>query len=253
MSELTLSVLLENSAESGLIAEHGLSIHLRYRGHALLLDAGDSGVFAVNAERMGVDLSAVELAALSHGHFDHADGFATFFALNSTAPILARTAITAPEYHGKRYIGVNPALLARFSSRFDLSDAPRQPMEGVWLLPDAVAHEQSLVLETEKGLVVLNSCCHAGAAEVAASVLRFFPNQTIRALIGGFHLMGEGGPSTLGAAPEELRALGDRLFSELGVGSVWTGHCTGTPAFALLHDAFPNRVHPLTTGLLLSF
>ena len=253
MSELTLTVLIENSAQDGFISEHGLSFLIDYRGHRFLLDAGTSGIFAVNAERMGTDLSTVEAAFLSHGHFDHSDGLAAFFVVNPNAPVLARTGITAPEHHGERYIGVNPYLFQHHGKRFDLSNEPRTPFDGLWLIPDSIPHEQSVVLETEGGLVILNSCCHAGADKVVESVLAHFPNQTVRALIGGFHLMGKGGPSTMGPAPEEILALGSRMFYALKVEQVWTGHCTGAPAFDLLRGAFPGRVSPLSSGLILEF
>lgn len=253
MSELTLTLLIENSARDGLIAEHGLSVLIDHRGRRFLLDAGTSGIFAVNAERMGLDLSTVEAAFLSHGHFDHSDGLAALFAVNPKASVFARCGVTAPEYHGERYIGVNPYLFQHHGKRFDLSDAPRQVFDGVWLIPDRIPHEQSVVLETADGLVILNSCCHAGADTVVGSVLAHFPGQPVRTLIGGFHLMGRDGVSTMGPAPEEILALGSRLFSDLKVAQVWTGHCTGTPAFELLRAAFPNRVNSLFTGLTLSF
>lgn len=253
MSQLSLTVLTENSAPEQLSAEHGLSIHLNYEGHSLLLDAGQSHLFADNARRLGVDLSAVELAFLSHGHFDHSDGFPAFFACNSSAPVLARPAVLEGDWHGDRYIGLAPDLLKAHSHRFDLADGPRRVLQGVWLIPDRVAHEQSLVFETEKGLVILNSCCHAGADEVVRCVLAHFPHCSVRALIGGFHLMGPQGVSSMGPSREDVLALGGRLFGELRVAQVWTGHCTGAPAFSLLREAFPHRVNALTTGLALEF
>lgn len=253
MSELNLTVLIENSAPDALIPEHGLAVHLDYKGRSLLLDAGQTGAALVNAERLGVDLSTVTEAFLSHGHFDHADGLDVFFALNKTAPVFARTHVVDECYSGERYIGVNPLLFKRYPARFDLSDQPRQIGEGVWVIPDAVDHEQSLVLETEGGLVILNSCCHAGADHVVESVLDYLPGRKVRALIGGFHLMGKGGVTTLGPAPEEVVALGHRLFHELGVEQVWTGHCTGDPAFELLKNNYPEYVSALISGLKLSF
>ena len=68
--ELRITVLMENTAREGLEAEHGLSFFLEYRGRRFLLDAGSSGRFADNAQKLGVDLDGVELAALSHGHYD---------------------------------------------------------------------------------------------------------------------------------------------------------------------------------------
>jgi len=252
---MNVTILIENTAPegSGLDFEAGLALYIEYNGKKILLDGGTSGKFAANADKLGVDLSQVELGVLSHGHFDHADGLDVFFALNKTAPVYARTHVVDECYSGERYIGVNPLLFKRYPARFDLADQPRQIGEGVWVIPDAVDHEQSLVLKTEGGLVILNSCCHAGADHVVESVLEHLPGRKVRALIGGFHLMGKGGVTTLGPTPEEVVALGHRLFHELGVEQVWTGHCTGSPAFELLRNTYPQFVSALTSGLKLSF
>ena len=122
---LRLTVLIENSAPDHLFAEHGLSLHLDYEGHSYLLDSGTSGLFVRNADLLGIDLSRVERAALSHGHNDHAGGFPAFFHRNWQAPVLARPAAvqsyqkdTADE--ACRPAGVDPALFTRWADRFDL-------------------------------------------------------------------------------------------------------------------------------------
>ena len=151
---MRITVLIENSAPEGLIAEHGLSFYLEYRGHRYLLDAGESGVFLLNAGRLGLDLSRVEAAALSHGHYDHGDGFTAFFRVNRTAQICARPAVREDDVLDGEHVGLNPGLFRRHARRFDLADGPRALVEGLHLIPDAVRHEQSLVAETEEGLVV---------------------------------------------------------------------------------------------------
>lgn len=253
MSELFVTVLIENSAPEGLLREHGLSFYLEHRGRRILLDAGESGAFLLNAERLGVDLSAVELAALSHGHYDHADGLAAFFTANRAAAVYARPHITDREYFGGNYIGVDAGMLQRHGKRFDLADGPREVLPGLWLVPDEVVHEQSLVAETAAGLVIFNSCCHAGAGHIVRGVKERFPGTPVRALLGGFHLMGRDGPKSLGVAPGIVKNLGDWLLDELQVGELYTGHCTGTPAFELLRDRHGKRVHKLTTGLRVEF
>lgn len=44
-------------------------------------------------------------------------------------------------------------------------------------LPDNFDHEQSLVFETEKGLVIFSSCSHAGAADIIREVSETFPEK----------------------------------------------------------------------------
>ena len=250
---MRITVLIENSAPEGLVAEHGLSFYLEYRGGRYLLDAGESGAFLLNAQRLGVDLSQVEAAALSHGHYDHGDGFTAFFRVNRTARICARPAVREDDVLDGEHVGLNPGLFRRHARRFDLADGPRALVEGLHLIPDAVRHEQSLAAETAEGLVVLNSCCHAGVDHILADLRARFPGQPIRAVLGGFHLMGKGGTATLGPAPEEVRALARRLRDELDVQEICTGHCTGTPAWELLSEELGARLRPLTTGAVFEY
>ena len=106
-------VLMENTAPEGacLSAEAGLALYIEYRGHKLLLDAGSSGKFADNAAVLGIDLSQVELAVLSHGHYDHSDGLRRFFAANQTAKVYARAGAGGPYFStsqgSPRFIGVH--------------------------------------------------------------------------------------------------------------------------------------------------
>jgi len=142
---MKITVLMENSAQEGLVPEHGLSFYMEYRGGRYLLDAGECGAVVYNAARLGVDLSKVDKAALSHGHYDHADGFNAFFAVNDSAPVYARPRITDPEiWAEKEYIGVNMGMFCRHEKRFDLAEGPRDLAEGLHLIPDRVKHEQSL-------------------------------------------------------------------------------------------------------------
>ena len=70
-----LTILSDNNGTEWLPGEWGLSILIEYGGHVILLDAGASGLLMQNADRLGKDLSRVDIAVLSHAHYDHADGF----------------------------------------------------------------------------------------------------------------------------------------------------------------------------------
>ncbi|MCD7770448.1 MAG: MBL fold metallo-hydrolase [Oscillospiraceae bacterium] len=251
---MRITVLIENEGPEGLYAEHGLSLYIRHDRGALLLDGGQSGRFMTNAARLGCDLTGLSTAVLSHGHYDHADGLAALLAANDGVKIYARPRVMEPQVGGDgRYIGLNEALRGTYAGRFELSDEARQLLPGFWLIPDSVVHEQSLVAETAKGLVVMNSCCHAGGDNIVEDILTRFPGRRVYALIGGLHLMGPGGVSTLGPAPEAVRAMARRLTEELGVEQICTGHCTGGPGFALLEEAAPGRVCRIRTGDVLEF
>lgn len=280
---MKVTVLMENTALEGcgLTPEHGLSLYIEFRGHKLLLDAGSSGDFAGNAQSLGVDLSGVELAALSHGHFDHADGLRRFFQVNSRARVYIRRGASGPYYvrdpEGLRFVGISRDIWRESRDRFVEVEGLFPLMEGAWLAPETVhdpafagraadllfkrgeddfvrddyRHEQSLVLEGEKGLVVFNSCSHGGIVNIVRGVLEQFPGKKVFAVVGGLHMFGRqnGG---MNCTPEYVCKVADAL-KELGVEEIYTGHCTGEMALGLLRERFGPSCHALATGQVLSF
>lgn len=251
---MQIKILIENEGSAPFLGEHGLAMFIRHNGTEVLLDAGMSGNFLQNAALLDCPVESVDTAVLSHGHYDHADGFPALFRINDTIKVYARPAVLAPQYAADgRYIGLCDTLLTEYADRFILSDQCRAIADGLWLVPDEVDHEQSLVAETEGGLVVMNCCCHAGPDKIVADILERFPGRKVRALVGGLHLMGPGGVTTLGPEPERVRALARRLTEELGVERVYTGHCTGGPAFALLSEAAPGKICSIHPGDVLEF
>ena len=88
---MKIITLLENtSSRPGLAAARGLSLYLEAAGRRVLFDMGPDASFLENARALGVDLSAVDTAVLSHGHSDHGGGLAAFCAINARAGIYLR-------------------------------------------------------------------------------------------------------------------------------------------------------------------
>ena len=106
--------------------------------------------------------------------------------------------------------------------------------------PDDFSHEQSLVFDTEDGLMIFNSCSHGGADTIINEVIATFPDKKIKALIGGFHLFSR--------PEEEVRVLAKRI-KETGIEKIYTGHCTGGKAFKILKEELGEKAHQLYVGL----
>lgn len=281
MSNLKITALIENKAPKGLKSEHGLCLLAEYEGKTCLLDTGASNAFASNAQKLGVDLSKVDAAVLSHAHFDHSSGYNAFFATNIAAKVYLREG-SKERYYMKlgpfrECIGIPKGMLDKYAERFIYVPKDMEISNGVWLIghstpglekrgrrahlyrktaselvPDDFAHEQSLVFDTENGLVILNSCCHGGADNIVSEVKRAFPDREVAAIIGGFHLMGVLGTKTLGVKPQEVEALGRRLI-ELGVKHTYVCHCTGDPATKILTRVMGEKVSYLRTGTAIEF
>ena len=88
---MRVTALIENTALSHeFVCEHGLSLLLETADGVILFDAGKSNSFLLNAKRLNIDLRKVDLAILSHGHYDHSGGMEEFLKLNAHAPLYLR-------------------------------------------------------------------------------------------------------------------------------------------------------------------
>lgn len=104
--------LLENTTcREDLHPEHGLSLYIETDRRRILFDMGQSSAFAENAVKMGVDLSAVDTAILSHGHYDHGGGIGQFLRCNDRAPVYISRYAFEPHYNASgKYIGLDSDL-----------------------------------------------------------------------------------------------------------------------------------------------
>ena len=105
--------LVENTtSRQDVEAEHGLSLYVETEGHKILFDMGQTDMFSKNAEAMGVDLSQVDIAVLSHGHYDHGGGLEKFLSINKKAPIFISQYAFGDYYNGsEKYIGLDKSVL----------------------------------------------------------------------------------------------------------------------------------------------
>lgn len=136
------------NAPQKLLSEHGLSFYIEYQGKRFLLDGGQSEAFSKNAASLSVDLSQVEIAVLSHGHYDHSGGMDWFLRNNKKAQLYLSERCRENCYGGAdyHYIGLRPGFLEEWKERLAYVKGKRQISEGVWLLP----HDSESKKEREK-------------------------------------------------------------------------------------------------------
>lgn len=111
--------LVENElGETGCEAAHGLSFYVETENHKLLFDTSPSDVVLRNAQKLGVDLTAVDTVILSHGHYDHSGGILSFVEVNPRAKIYMQHNAGGDYYaydgedKGFRYIGIDKKILS---------------------------------------------------------------------------------------------------------------------------------------------
>ncbi len=254
---------MENTADrEDLAAEHGLSLLVETNGCRILFDAGQTAAFAENAEKLGLDLTAVDLAVLSHGHYDHSGGLLRFLELNGRAKVYVNQYAFDCCWHGEdHYIGVDPKL--RDCARIVPAEETLQLAEGVCLYacnekekshpadsfgltvlengvfhPDGFRHEQYLLVTEGEKRILFSGCSHKGILNI---VEWFRPD----VLVGGFHFMKldpERDAAVLEHAAEQLLQYPTVYY---------TGHCTGEGPFAFLKERMGERLHAVRSGTVI--
>ncbi|MDR1730926.1 MAG: MBL fold metallo-hydrolase [Synergistaceae bacterium] len=279
---MIVTVLVENTSISeDLEWEHGLSLYIETCGRALLFDMGGSGLFAKNAEKLGLDVSKAELAIVSHGHSDHGGGLGAFLEINPSAPVyVSRGAFGhycvlrtsgVMEYAGlnqdfagesrlvfaDRHLKIGKGL-ELFSDVHGTKWNPRvndclyektkdssksDDFEADAFSPDCFSHEQNLILEENGKTYLFTGCAHAGIVNILER-FREIRGAFPDEVIGGFHLSN---PLTgEGEDPDTLDAIG-RYLLETGA-RFHTGHCTGAEPYERLKTLLGDRLFPLSTG-----
>ena len=252
---MKITALIEDTCETDLPCEHGLSLLIETLTHTILFDMGQTALFAENAARLGIDLNKVDCAVLSHGHYDHGGGLSTFLSLNSHAKVYLSRYAFEPHYNGTdKYIGLDTSLqgypqlvltngvteiddgltLHACNDREKVLEFGSCGLNGVEngrLVPDNFSHEQILLLEEDGHRILISGCSHKGIHNIMA----WFRPQI---LVGGFHF-------SKFPTDERLRELAEQL-SRYDT-EYYTCHCTGVEQYRYMKQYMP-RLHYLSTG-----
>lgn len=255
VQSLKITILSTMLADQG-IGEWGFAALVEADGHRILLDTGARPETVLsNVHDLKLDLSDVREVVLTHNHDDHVGGLLTLRrelmkknpAALSVAYVAKGIFFSRPR-DGKEE---NPMIEIRkeyeaTGGKFIEHDQPTELFPGAWLsgpvprpypehnwsvkgkvqtpeglVEDNIPEDQSLVLNTAKGLVVVSGCGHAGLINTLTFAEKSFPETPVYALVGGFHLF----PAT----DEQLDWTADKL-KDFSVSYLIGAHCTGIEA-----------------------
>jgi 7,8-dihydropterin-6-yl-methyl-4-(beta-D-ribofuranosyl)aminobenzene 5'-phosphate synthase len=249
------------------LGEWGFSALIEADGHRVLLDTGaHPDTVLENARDLKIDLSNVSDVILTHNHWDHISGLMTLrkemMKKNPSALAVVHVARgifysrPAPEGEQNRMIALKKEYEAT-GGRFIEHDAAAELFPGAWLsgpvprkypernwsvsgkvetpaglVEDTIPEDQSLVLNTPEGLVVITGCGHAGIINILTFARQKFLDEPVEAVIGGLHLF----PAT----DEHLDWTADKM-KEFKVANLMGAHCTGIEAVYRIRERLGLR------------
>lgn len=263
---MKIYTLIENTeGKKGAAYEHGLSIYVETSKHRIIIDTGATGAFIDNAKLLGIDMSMVDILMLSHGHYDHSGGILRFAKENERARIYMQMEAVKDFYHvdekEERYIGINKDILKLKNikllegnlqideeiSVFTGIKGRRNWPKGNLVLKektdagykqDEFGHEQCMVIDTEGKKILISGCAHNGILNILDEYKGIY-NDEPDIVISGFHMKKNAPYDTeeienIKETAKELMNWKKTIF--------YSGHCTGTDAFAIMKEIMKNKL-----------
>ncbi|CAG37477.1 MBL fold metallo-hydrolase [Desulfotalea psychrophila] len=259
MKTLRFTIVVDNRAAEGLIAEHGYALHIETSAGNLLLDTGNKLAFVANAEALGVNLQEVSALVLSHGHYDHTGGIADILQQNKDVEIYLHAGVFQPRYslHGedasivKMPLAAMQAVMHHADEKVNWLTQPVSLQDRVGLtgpIPrecsfedtggsfyldpagkviDTIEDDNALWFHGPEGLVICLGCCHAGIINTLNYIMDYSGERKIDTVIGGLHLL-HADESRLTKTAEALNGL--------DLKRIVACHCSGDEAVQYLAD-----------------
>jgi 7,8-dihydropterin-6-yl-methyl-4-(beta-D-ribofuranosyl)aminobenzene 5'-phosphate synthase len=257
VASLKITILSTMLADAGM-GEWGFSALVEADGRRVLFDTGlHPEAVLQNARELGVDLSTVTDVVLSHHHHDHTGGLLVLRReLSKQAPTaMSRIHVAPGIFQSRRHQGSREELNALIAVKAEMEatgavfvehrkaeeivpgiwltgPVPRPNPERYWgapasivtdrgLVPDSIPEDMSLLVNTDKGFVVLAGCGHAGTVNTVEYAQRILGDRPAYAIIGGLHLF---------AAPDSALAWTAARLRSARLGYLLGAHCTGIEA-----------------------
>jgi 7,8-dihydropterin-6-yl-methyl-4-(beta-D-ribofuranosyl)aminobenzene 5'-phosphate synthase len=236
LKNLSITVVYDNNPyKQGLKTAWGFSCIIKGTEKTILFDTGgDGSILLANMQELDINPEEIDLVVLSHIHNDHVGGLTDFLEINPGVTIYLPASF--PE-NFKRNISKCGA------KTIDV----REPVEigkGVYSTGELGTHiiEQSLIIVTEKGIILITGCAHPGIVKIINKAKDLF-NKDVLFATGGFHLARERGS-------EISNIITD--VKELGVHYIGPCHCSGDLARNLFRKEFGNNYIEVGVGRVIN-
>jgi 7,8-dihydropterin-6-yl-methyl-4-(beta-D-ribofuranosyl)aminobenzene 5'-phosphate synthase len=166
---MKVTIIYDNeAAREGLEADWGFSCLVEVYGKKILFNTGaDGSILISNMKKLDIDPKVVEEVFISHSHWDHMGGLYDFLRINKVRVYIPWSCQKPP--------GALEVIKVK---------EPIKIYENIFSTGELQNIEQSLVVKTEKGLVIIAGCSHPGVKNILEAASDFGDPKM---LIGGLH------------------------------------------------------------------
>ncbi|MCK4640162.1 MAG: MBL fold metallo-hydrolase [Candidatus Marinimicrobia bacterium] len=167
---MVIKIVYDNTVyQKGLKSDWGFAAVIEAFDKNILFDSGADGkILLDNMRQMNIDPKSIDTIFLSHHHFDHTGGLASFLGVNSDVKVYAPNSLRGVK---------NAAKVVRVKDSIQIG-------KHLFSTGELAGIEQSLIIKTENGLIIIVGCSHSGIENILAAASQF---GCPFALIGGFH------------------------------------------------------------------
>jgi len=222
VKNLSIIVSYDNNPyKERLTTAWGFSCVIRGTEKTILFDTGgDGSVLLTNMKELDINPKEIDLVVLSHIHGDHVGGLPSFLEKNPEVVVYLPKSFPKGFKDGVKEYG---AKVVEVQESLKICEEVYSTGElGTWI------KEQSLVIHTEKRLVVITGCAHPGIVKIVNKAKELFKDDVLL-VMGGFHLGGE--------SKGEIEKIVSS-FRKLGVSYVGPCHCSGDAARQLFKKEY---------------
>lgn len=220
-----------NALSENLKADWGFSCLIRGLEKSILFDTGTNGkTLLINMKKLGIHPEDIDTVFLSHEHKDHTGGLEALLDRN------LRVEVWLPNFFSSSFKNkiINQGSTVKEVESF------QEICKGAYTsgIIEGWIKEQSLILNTGKGLILITGCAHPRIVKIIATVKELL-KKNIYMIFGGFHL-----------APfneSEIREIID-YFRASGIKKVGPCHCSGDEARRLFLEEYKENFIDIGVG-----
>jgi 7,8-dihydropterin-6-yl-methyl-4-(beta-D-ribofuranosyl)aminobenzene 5'-phosphate synthase len=227
-----VTILYDNNEhDERLETAWGFSCLVEGLEETILFDAGGDGALLLrNMRTLGIDPRNVDVVVISHIHGDHVGGLTGFLEENHFVTVYLPRSFPESTKNSTRRAGAEVVQVHEPVEICEHAHSTGELGEGI--------KEQSLVIETGQGLVVITGCAHPGVVNIVRRAKELRGGE-VHLVLGGFHL---------GGASEARIADIVEDLQQLGVQKVAPCHCSGDRARRAFETAYGERFIPAGVG-----